>query len=262
MSIQAFGLHNLRAKRLSGFTLVEILTVVAIIAILIAISFPVYQSVLAHARSVVCLGNLRQIGTGILLYAQDNNGRFPPLMSPGSTEGTWWTTYHSWDYTIKPYLGLPPDQPSQIFRCPSDPRPYDLGNGNYARTYTINGYYSDPPDCPPGFGLISSDTSAGLPTPVRSIMQITHGSECIMASEWCTDTSGNPIANYQDQGPYGAVTSGWVWQPQVPILPGGSYIHQALINYVFVDGHAAALSLSQVSPDGIPAHSLWQATAP
>ncbi|HNO79169.1 MAG TPA: prepilin-type N-terminal cleavage/methylation domain-containing protein [Phycisphaerae bacterium] len=61
----------------SGFTLVELLVVVSIIALLIAILLPSLKRAREQSKLVVCKSNLHQIGTGIQLYAQDNLGLIP-----------------------------------------------------------------------------------------------------------------------------------------------------------------------------------------
>ena len=63
--------------RKRGFTLIELLVVIAIIAILAAILFPVFAKAREKARQTSCLSNLRQIGTAILSYAQDNDEQYP-----------------------------------------------------------------------------------------------------------------------------------------------------------------------------------------
>jgi prepilin-type N-terminal cleavage/methylation domain-containing protein/prepilin-type processing-associated H-X9-DG protein len=58
-------------SRRSGFTLIELLVVIAIIAILAAILFPVFAQARDKARQAACLSNMKQIGTGLIMYAQD-----------------------------------------------------------------------------------------------------------------------------------------------------------------------------------------------
>ena len=59
-----------RSKGPSGFTLVELLVVVGIIAALIAILMPALSKVRKHAQEVACGANLRSIGQGLTMYTQ------------------------------------------------------------------------------------------------------------------------------------------------------------------------------------------------
>ena len=60
-----------------GFTLIELLVVISVVALLAAILLPVFFSVRGRARQTVCVSNLRQIGLGVGLYAQDNDDYYP-----------------------------------------------------------------------------------------------------------------------------------------------------------------------------------------
>ena len=66
-----------RATGPAGFTLVELLVVIGIIALLISILLPSLNRARESAKSVVCLSNLRQIGTGLVLYTNGFNGSLP-----------------------------------------------------------------------------------------------------------------------------------------------------------------------------------------
>ena len=66
-----------RSSQSSGFTLVELLVVIGIIALLMSILFPSFARVRAQARKTVCLSNLRQLGQAAHMYAADNKGWLP-----------------------------------------------------------------------------------------------------------------------------------------------------------------------------------------
>jgi len=114
----------------SAFTLVELLTVIAIVGILAAIIIPVVGKVRDSARKTECVSNLRQIGTSMRLYANENRGNFPPMTPPLAGGGT-----GTWVDAIFPYLATRSssaqgavasgDLLSTVFICPkgTDPSP-------------------------------------------------------------------------------------------------------------------------------------------
>src|SRR3712207_2449336 len=69
---------TMRRERKPGFTLIELLVVIAIIAILAAILFPVFAQAWEKARQAACLSNLKQVGLGLQMYAQDWDETLPP----------------------------------------------------------------------------------------------------------------------------------------------------------------------------------------
>lgn len=74
-----------------GFTLIEVLIVIAIIAILAAILFPVFIAARENARQSYCLNNMRELGMAFLNYADDSNGLLPgaALSSRNIAAGQW-----------------------------------------------------------------------------------------------------------------------------------------------------------------------------
>jgi len=76
-----------------GFTLVELLVVIAIIAILVAILFPIFLAARAAGARASCAAQLKQLGAAMLMYADDQSGRFCPAASdivpPGANLHRW-----------------------------------------------------------------------------------------------------------------------------------------------------------------------------
>lgn len=89
LGVDFFAKRRLDMRR-RGFTLIELLVVIAIIAILAAILFPVFLRVRMKANQSRCLGNLRQLGSAVDLYAMDNGDRLPLCRSYGKV---WWNHY-------------------------------------------------------------------------------------------------------------------------------------------------------------------------
>ncbi|MFH1497811.1 MAG: prepilin-type N-terminal cleavage/methylation domain-containing protein [Verrucomicrobiota bacterium] len=106
-------------KSAEGFTLVELLTVIAILGVLVGIVIPVVGKVRENGRQAVCASNLRQIMGATLLYSQDNNGALPLVVGPASLgEGRRWAPQ------IQPYLNPSAAarsiDPMSVFKCPGD----------------------------------------------------------------------------------------------------------------------------------------------
>jgi len=107
----------MRRTRRNGFTLIELLVVIAIIAILAAILFPVFAQAREKARQASCQSNLKQIGSGWMMYVQDYDEQ--TAMNAWTTEGqdSGWRAIMF--YRIQPYV-----KNEGVVLCPSDPTPW------------------------------------------------------------------------------------------------------------------------------------------
>ena len=74
------------SHRQGGFTLLELLVVIAIIAILAALLLPALSSAKQRAQGILCLSNGHQMMTAVHLYAADHNDFFPPNPDDGNTD--------------------------------------------------------------------------------------------------------------------------------------------------------------------------------
>lgn len=115
----------MRNKR--GFTLIEILVVVAIIGVLAAMLLPVFASAREKARAASCLSNYRQIGVAIQMYAQDADDKTPT--NGGSFSGLM--------QDCVPFI-----KTSAIFICPDD---YDRAEEGRAGSYRVPSLYQGKP---------------------------------------------------------------------------------------------------------------------
>ena len=112
------------ARPAPAFTLVELLVVVAIIALLASLLAPALSRGLAEGRRVQCLSNLRQLAVAAHAYADNHDGSFPMAWLPGRMDGKQW----SWDFAqagsgqgavVSPGLLWEGNTAIRIHQCPS-----------------------------------------------------------------------------------------------------------------------------------------------
>jgi prepilin-type N-terminal cleavage/methylation domain-containing protein/prepilin-type processing-associated H-X9-DG protein len=124
--------HSCKSVNSRLFTLIELLVVIAIIAILAAILLPALNSARMRGNSASCLSQLKQIGTAMLNYIDDNEDYIPYGQDRASGVSGWRymgsASAPAWFCRLAPYVGLEVQSPDKIknakpgilFDCPQD----------------------------------------------------------------------------------------------------------------------------------------------
>ncbi|MDB5325835.1 MAG: epsG 2 [Phycisphaerales bacterium] len=223
-----------------GFTLVELLVVIGIIALLISILLPSLNRARAAARKMACLSNLRQIGLGMGMYLNEFKGVFPPHKQDNTPSGLFWGD------AIMPYI-----KSKAIFECPDMAGMPVGGNGTVWQfhfdedhvSYGYNAYFlghypyhdAAPTYGQPDYGYIPFIK----PKNWMRVTQVRSTSTCMMVA----DT--NPPANFSLWWPHAAPSA-------TATTTGNEGVsglrHNGFGCIVFVDGHAEPMLPKDVNP--------------
>ena len=114
-----------------GFTLVELLVVLAIIGGLAAIIYPISRSMIGKSREAACLTNLRSLGVGLQTYLQEHNDKMPELAAGRASKTE---DVPVLEALLSPYLESP-----AAFHCPADGKEFQKSGSSYLWNATQNG---------------------------------------------------------------------------------------------------------------------------
>jgi general secretion pathway protein G len=223
-----------------GFTLVELLTVIAVIGILAAILIPTVGRVRDSARASQCVSNLRQVAISLRLCANDNRGNMPPAIAvpadtywnPNGTANLGWSANPRFT-SFLPAKGDATGTRNSVLTCPANN--YDqvaTGTNPVSHTYAYG---------PGASGLNSSnnDLDASLSRSLRSI-QNPGNAVLLLESRLDSQTFKTALNAIGKTGFFNSLVS--TSAGDIQFWHGGG----ARTNVAFADGSARAASVADL----------------
>ena len=185
-----------------GFTLVELLVVLAVIAILAALSLGGLSKLGASSDRSKAISNMRQIGTGVTLFAADNDGKLPGPLWPGQMAQFDPVRSGRLVRDLAPYLGIPaPAAPKveALFVPPAYRKAVNASFLDSARTYVLNMSVRDGDQILIPWGNLASPPStqtlklAAIPSQAWGFSDADALHPRVTSASWATNTPPKPV---------------------------------------------------------------------
>lgn len=213
-----------------GFSLIELLVVISIVAILAALLLPAVHLVRSSAQTAGCSSNLRQFGLAFGIYLNDNDQTWPY----SSWDGNWQPM--TWTRLLGPYLDIDGTLPNpRVAHCPSAPASTRAGAAlfvSYSYTGVWDSTFTGASAWGPGYGqpnLFFPYWPVWFPgSPKHTTGTTVRAYEkCIISDSWDDNTAGANTA--------------WGQQPLNDMYAVA--VHRNSANFLMADGHVETMKL-------------------
>jgi prepilin-type N-terminal cleavage/methylation domain-containing protein/prepilin-type processing-associated H-X9-DG protein len=205
--------------RRRGFTLVELLVVIAVVGMLIALLLPAIQASRAAARCTQCKSNLHNLGIGMMNFIDTHGGDFPWTYHAGNDK--------TWIVTISPWV----EDVDLIRLCPDDPKGKDRVNptitGLRGTSYVINEY-------------VSYKTNDGFS--VLNMNKMSSTSRVIVLFEGANEGRATKLDHVHCSNWYspGDIAMNTVWETILAEINPIQH-QETCSNYLYADGHVETI---------------------
>lgn len=187
----------------TGFSLMELIIVLLIVAILMALTIPVSNRIKEKYQATQCISNIRTLYSGIMAYGAEHQGKFPENTLPGSS------TTKSWYIPLRDYIPGESGRKVAPYFCPANPADPTLGSGRHTN-YAINAWLYEEQEVP---NLFPPSLRFPQLAKTKALLMDSYEKDAAPLETWYTQSGRR---------------GGWTFAEAV---------HGNRVNIIFTDGH-------------------------